>query len=206
MIQIPPSEPQTLIQDRPDQRLPPNAGMVPLILFLASLTMLFIALMVGYLFIRTRVESPAFGAVHLPPALWGSTLILVASSVTMHLALNYVRQEKQVQFRQMLIVTLVLSVMFVLIQFPSLYRLLTEHFELLSKQERAYYYGLIFFMIVVHALHVLGGMIPLAVITWKAHAKAYDHEAYGPVKYTAVYWHFLDIVWLVMFFTMYFLG
>jgi cytochrome c oxidase subunit III len=206
MIQIPPSEPEKLIQERPDQRLPPNAGMVPLILFLASLTMLFIALMVGYLFIRTRVESPAFGAVHLPTALWGSTFILMASSVTMHMALDAVRQEKQVKFRQMLILTLLLSVGFVLIQFPSLYKLLNVHFELLTQQERAYYYGLIFFMIVVHALHVVGGMIPLGVITHKAHKGAYDHEAYGPVKYTAAYWHFLDVVWLVMFLTMYFVG
>jgi cytochrome c oxidase subunit III len=206
MIQIPPSEPEKLLRDRPHQPLPLNAGMVPLVLFLASLTMLFVAMMFGYLMIRFKTEAPAFGALHMPPALWGSTFILLASSVTMHMALNNVRKEKQIRFRQLLVISLMLSVGFVFIQFPSLYKLLQVHFQLLSEQARAYYYGLIFFMIVVHALHVLGGIIPLAVITYKAHKGAYDHEAYGPVKYTTVYWHFLDVVWLAMFLTMYFLG
>ncbi len=186
--------------------MPLNAGMVPLVLFLASLTMLFVAMMFGYLMIRFKTESPGFGALHMPNALWGSTIILLASSVTMHLALANVKKEKQAPFRQMLIVSFMLSVGFVFIQFPSLYKLLQVHFQMLSEQARAYYYGLIFFMIVVHALHVIGGMIPLGVITYKAHKGAYDHESYGPVKYTTVYWHFLDVVWLVMFLTMYFVG
>ncbi|MEX0652881.1 MAG: cytochrome c oxidase subunit 3 [Phycisphaeraceae bacterium] len=60
-------------------------------------------------------------------------------------------------------------------------------------------FGLVMFLILVHALHVLGGLIPLAVVTVKAHAGRYDHEHHGPVKYLTMYWHFLDGVWIVMF-------
>ena len=41
--------------------------------------------------------------------------------------------------------------------------------------------------------------IPLAVVTRNAHLGAYDHESYAPVKYVTMYWHFLDVVWIVMF-------
>ena len=41
--------------------------------------------------------------------------------------------------------------------------------------------------------------IPLAVVTRYAHLGAYDHESHAPVKYVTMYWHFLDVVWIVMF-------
>ena len=52
---------------------------------------------------------------------------------------------------------------------------------------------------VIHALHLFGGILPLAVVTRNAHLGAYDHEAHAPVKYVTMYWHFLDVVWIAMF-------
>ena len=49
----------------------------------------------------------------------------------------------------------------------------------------------VFFLIIVHALHVVGGLVPLIVVTRNAHAGRYDHEYHGPVKRLAMYWHFL---------------
>jgi heme/copper-type cytochrome/quinol oxidase subunit 3 len=60
-------------------------------------------------------------------------------------------------------------------------------------------YGLVFFLIVVHALHVLGGIVALAIVTWRTKRQRYDHENYMGVQFAARYWHFLDIVWLAMF-------
>jgi heme/copper-type cytochrome/quinol oxidase subunit 3 len=60
-------------------------------------------------------------------------------------------------------------------------------------------YGLIFFLILVHALHVVGGLVGLSVTTAHALQGRYDHERYGGVKHAAMYWHFLDAVWLVMY-------
>lgn len=192
-----------ILVERPHQALPMNAGMVPLILFLASLTMLFVALMVGYVFVRIKQGSPPFGELKMPSALWASTIILVASSVCAHAALRAVKAEQQTRFRQALILTLMMAGAFVLIQFPCLWKLLQLHEQITSQETRYYFYGLVFFMIVVHALHVIGGIIPMAVVTAKAHRGVYDHENYGPVLYTVTYWHFLDIVWIVMFLTMF---
>lgn len=180
-------------------------------LFLAALGMLFGSSMVGYAVIRftqsrpkfnpvDNVEipahAPALGQVHMPVALWFSTLAILASSVTIHLALQNVRRERQHQFRTCLMVTLALSILFLLIQIPSLATLLFEHF---GPETGHAMFGLVFFLILVHALHVVGGVGPLWVVTYRAGQGRYDHESYAGVKYVAMYWHFLDGVWLFMF-------
>jgi heme/copper-type cytochrome/quinol oxidase subunit 3 len=60
-------------------------------------------------------------------------------------------------------------------------------------------YGLVFILILLHALHVLGGIIALGMVTWRARQGKYDHENYMGVQFAARYWHFLDIVWIGMF-------
>ena len=92
---------------------------------------------------------------------------------------------------------MLLAVGFLLVQTPSLMALLAQHHAL--QDEGIYLYGLVFFLILVHGLHVMGGILPLVNITVKAHRGRYDHEHHGPVKYIAMYWHFLDGVWVTMF-------
>ena len=60
-------------------------------------------------------------------------------------------------------------------------------------------YGLVFFLILVHALHVVGGIVALAIVTLRTRRQMYDHESYMGVQFAARYWHFLDIVWIAMF-------
>ena len=51
---------------------------------------------------------------------------------------------------------------------------------------------------ILHALHVAGGVIALAIVSILALLGRYDHERHGPVDFAAQYWHFLDAVWLCM--------
>ena len=60
-------------------------------------------------------------------------------------------------------------------------------------------YGLVFFLILVHALHVVGGIVALGIVTFRARRRKYDHENYMGVQFAARYWHFLDVVWIGMF-------
>jgi len=50
-----------------------------------------------------------------------------------------------------------------------------------------------------HALHVIGGLVLLAVVTYKAFRGDYTSVYHPGVRYSAMYWHFLDAVWLIMF-------
>jgi heme/copper-type cytochrome/quinol oxidase subunit 3 len=183
-----------------------------MVLFLAALGVLFASTMLGYVIVRitkTRqvvrpgtdevvreATAPALGSIHMPAGLWVSTLIILASSVAIHQALTNVRRERQHAFRTWLIVTAVLSVLFCLVQLPSMMSLLFGHFDAGAGNTML---GLIFVLILLHALHVVGGMVPLGVIAYRAGQGKYDHEHYRPVKSVAMYWHFLDAIWLFMF-------
>ena len=59
-------------------------------------------------------------------------------------------------------------------------------------------YGFTLFLVIVHALHVIGGVAGLVFLLFGISRGAYDHERHFPVRFCALYWHFLDIVWIIM--------
>ncbi len=203
------------LTDQRFHRVPPRAATIGITLFLVSLGVLFAASMLAYLLIRLNPRtSPDLGTVHLPNGLWVSTAIILISSYTMHRALANVQRERQDKFRQALVLTLLLSLAFVLVQTPSLVSLgqdmsgkldawnqarETAMVEGTPPQGDAPIEGLVLALIVIHALHVLGGVIPLFITTLNAHQHKYDHEQHTPVRFLTYYWHFLDGVWIVMF-------
>lgn len=163
-------------------------------LFLAALGMLFASSMAAYVIVRLRATA---GPVELPALLWLSTVIMLASSVTIHAALTAVRRERQQTFQSMILATLVLAVLFVMVQMPAMVALLTAHGAM--RMQGVHVYGLVFFLVLLHALHVIGGVAGLARIAAYARLGRFDHESHAPVRHIAMYWHFLDMVWLVMF-------
>ncbi len=167
-------------------------------LFLASLTMLFVSGMILYVLIRTGTFGHAkIGPVHLPRGTWASTVVLIAGSFTIHQALMSVRLERLGQMMRQLKITLGLAVAFLVIQFPCLWEILAEHRRMVGSGMGMY--GLVFCLILLHALHVIGGVVAMGIVTARAGHGRYDHENYFGVQNAALYWHFLDVVWLVMF-------
>ena len=59
--------------------------------------------------------------------------------------------------------------------------------------------GLLFTLILVHALHFVAGMVALSIVTWRGLHGRYDHEYHAGVKLCAVYWRFMDVVWIGLF-------
>lgn len=192
--------PPTLFSRGPQQHLPPGTAIFAMWLFLMALVMLFAGSILAFLYYRfflldtSQVRGEDLG---LPWGLWVSTAVILLSSYTIHRALQNVRAERQTAFRNAMSLTLMLGVAFLVVQAPSLATLIQEHWVLIERNITLF--GLVFMLILLHALHVIGGVIPLVVVTIKAHAGRYDHEHHNPVKLVAMYWHFLDIVWIVMF-------
>lgn len=202
---------------------PRGTGAFGLKLFLASLSMLFGASIAAYGVIRWMaahppqrpVDAPAsalfvvrqpipFGTLTLPHALWASTLAIILSSVTVQMAIHAIRRDRQDRFRVFILLTAALGLVFVAIQGPSLYRLLQTHWAM--TRENIHLYGLVLMLIALHAAHVIGGLVPLGTVTVQTFRGRYSAARYDPVKYCATYWHFLDVVWLILFGTLYFLG
>lgn len=197
--------------------VPPGTHALGMWLFLVALAVLFVSGMLVYGLIRLSAtnEKPAplvpdgstpiaplpLHSIQMPLILWLSTGAILVSSFTIHRALDNVVHERQDRFRQALLATLLLAVPFFLAQGAGLATLLSR-----AGDGGAVLHNAIVFLIIVHALHVVGGLVPLAVILKRAHANRYDHEYYLPVKHLAMYWHFLDAVWLLMFATFLLLG
>jgi cytochrome c oxidase subunit III len=207
---------------RSDHRLPAYTGTLAMWWFIGGLVMLFGASMLGYLAIRLNQKNHvSLGTIDLPSGLWFSTALVLLASITIQLAVSAVRRERQGLLRGYVLTTLILGLAFCLVQVPCLWSLVQQHLNELARidslrntmtaeqfanEPRNQFFGLIFVFILLHAAHVLGGIIHLFAVTLGAWANQYDHEFYNPVKHAAMYWHFLDVVWLVMFGTMFLLA
>lgn len=190
-------------------RPPRRASAIGLWLVLAALAMLFIASMWLYILLRLHFFGRITDAeIHMPALTWLSTLVLLAGSFTIHRAVVAIRRERLQTSLKFLYITCAIAVLFLAVQTPCMAAILQEH-EALSAQSSAgkspgqfapvSAYGLVFVLILVHALHVLGGIVALGVVTKRAREGKYDHENFLGIQFAARYWHFLDVVWLAMF-------
>jgi heme/copper-type cytochrome/quinol oxidase subunit 3 len=182
-----------------------------MVLFLVTLTMLFGSTMLLYVILRLRAgDATPPGALRgglVNPKLFLSTLIVLAASLTIHMAVLRIRRHQLPSFFRWLIATDLLAVAFLAVQTPAMIQILGSQPEIppdtpslaAGGNPVTQLYKLLFVLVAIHALHVLGGVIYLWVVTRRALAGVYDHEYYTGVHHAALYWHFLDVVWLTMF-------
>lgn len=177
-----------------------RTGKLGMMIFLASLSMLFAGSFVGYLVVRLRAES--WRAPDMPPLPWGlwlSTLVLIACSIFIHQALKAARKNDQAALKRSLLIGFFLGLAFLVNQTINWVSLISLNLPPNSRN----LYAFTFYMLTgLHAVHVIGGLIQLGVVFRKATRGAYTISYHPGVLYSAMYWHFLDIVWLIMFFAM----
>jgi heme/copper-type cytochrome/quinol oxidase subunit 3 len=172
------------------------------ILFIASLTMFFLATLATYVIIRTQAFQPItreYIALKVPLTFWLSTGLLLVVSYLLERATWHVRRELQPGFLFALRLAFWGGLLFTLIQGVGLCDLLVQHFSASDGSTKAY--GMSFTIAFVHALHVLGGLIFMGWVWYQAERGRYDHERHWAVNHCAGYWHFLDVVWVAMLVT-----
>ena len=177
--------------------LPPSARMIGMWLFLAALTMLFLAAMLGYVLIRLNsTNRPTADAIHIPWSFALSTLAIIASSFTLEKAVRYAKANRIKATQTCLQITLVLTLLFIGIQTPGMLGLLSTH--QLSPEQGNTLYGLVFVLILLHALHVLGGLVALIITIVRTDEAGSSTGDVTPLRSLAIYFHFLDGVWIIM--------
>ena len=171
-------------------------GTFGLALLLVSLSVLFAASMVGYLIVRVRSDQwPPTGAPNLPIGLWVSTVVLLISSGTMHQALRSARAGRQRALAAAMLVTTLLGLVSMISQAWCWSHLIGRNLGAGSNL-----YGFTFYLLTgLHAAHVIGGLIVLVLVTVRAYRGDYGIENHRPVMHCAMYWHFLDVVWVIIF-------
>ena len=183
----------------------PNMVSVGTIVWLASELMFFAGLFAMYFTARARAEDgwpPEPTELNLPYATV-FTLILVASSVTCQIGVFAAETGNVYGLRRWFTITFLMGLVFVLAQVNEYRVLVTEHGTTMSSSA----YGSVFYLTTgFHGLHVTGGLIAFLLIIGRSFAaRRFGHaEATGAVV-TSYYWHFVDVVWIALFATIYLL-
>ena len=164
-------------------------------LFLLSLSILFVACLIGILVIRLRAEQwPPPGSPEIPGGLWISTAILAVLSTLLVLAVRATRAGRAAEASRLLAASTALGVAFLAAQTSNWFAMAGEGDDV-QKTMLAFAFWM---LTVLHGLHVLGGLVPLSITTVRAAQGRYLSDP-EPVELVADYWHFLGITWLAIF-------
>jgi cytochrome c oxidase subunit 3 len=169
------------------------------ILFLASDLLLFGGLFAAYFGLRAETDPWPPAGVHLETGLAAAaTVLLVVSSFTFHAGLVAGGRGRRGAMRNWIVLTFFLGAGFVALQMTDYVRL---DFRISSNA-----YGTLYWtMTGMHALHVVAGLILMLVLLGRMSQGAYrDGRLDGPHAFS-YYWHFVDIVWVGLFTTLFLL-
>lgn len=165
-------------------------------IFITSLAMPFGACILGYLSLRSQAPQwPPPDAPVLPEVLWISTSLILVTSILVHWAKVAVRNDRDFQTRIALVSVLVVGGLFLLCQWSAWSDLLHAH-ELPGLRM---FTGTFYILTGLHGLHVIGGLAMQLVVTTKGLLGRYWSFHHPGVTYSAMYWHFLDGMWLLLF-------
>lgn len=181
-------------------------------IFLLSDTFIFSCFLISYMTVRTSTTVPwpntsAVFSLHLfgqqvPLILIAiMTFILITSSGTMVLAVNYGYRRDKKKAGLLLIATALFGVSFVGMQAFEWTKLIMEGVRPWSNPFGASQFGSAFFMITgFHGAHVTGGVIYLSIVAFKVLRGDYEkNNNYQIVEIAGLYWHFVDLVWVFIF-------
>jgi cytochrome c oxidase subunit III len=185
------------------RRDPMPSSLLGVILFVASECVFFAALFGAYFTVRAQASGldqpwpPEGLELEVPlPAI--STAFLLLSSVTMQLGVWAIRRGDRAGMMRWLKLTLVLGVIFLVGQ--------GYDYTTLGFSIRDTVYGTAFFtMTGFHGAHVFGGLVFIYLVLARGWAGQLTRENHTALEASAIYWHFVDIVWVGLFTTLYLL-
>jgi cytochrome c oxidase subunit 3 len=176
-----------------------------MILFITSEVMFFGGLFAAYFNLRANAPQwPPEEFTHtlkILPFVGPATILLIISSFTCQWAVWAIRRDDRTVFIRGMAVTVVLGIVFLLMQITDYAFLGSEGMTLASGQFGTTYYTLTGF----HGAHVFGGVVMLSVILYRGMAGQFSGRHYDAVEGASLYWHFVDVVWILLFSLLYLL-
>jgi len=171
-------------------------------LFLASEVIFFSVLIGAFVYARFQTAEGPIEHAHLNVPLTSlNTFLLLASSFTVVRALAAVQTGQYMKMQRSLMLTLILGVVFYALMLNE-YNELSHHGLTLSSST----FGFAFFTLTgFHGFHVLIGLVWTVLTFNKALKGAYTKESYWGIEFFGLYWHFVDVVWIIIFTVVYLL-
>jgi cytochrome c oxidase subunit 3 len=162
---------------------------------IGSILMMFAGLTSAYIVKRAQAN---WAMLEIPAAFWISTGVILASSGTILLAHRSFKERNMGKYRQMLGITTILGVAFLVLQVVGFASLQAQQIKLVGAGSNASF-SFLLAIAALHAVHVLGGVIALAVIYYKTRSRTTRSYSAVPIEVVSTYWHFVDLLWLYLF-------
>lgn len=175
---------------------PTGVGTLGMKFFIASLSFIFGATVLLYAILLAPADPPEVALLPIVGAgVALATVLIVASSVTLRRGTRAVRAGDVAGLANGLKRTLQLGYAFGFVQTVNwvLVWMYTDPFSVSNRHA-----GFFVVLTVLHALHVVGGVVRLVMVERRARAGEFGAQHFEPVTNVALYWHFLDVVWVLM--------
>ncbi len=191
------------VTERPDTGLTnPKFGIW---LFLASEVMLFGSLFSSYIILRTGATAWPIQSHELSVPIGAvNTAVLIASSVTMVMSWAALKEQQFKRFKLYIGLTILLAVIFLVLKIWLEYLPKIHHDHVMSTNT---FFAMYYLMTGLHGLHVLGGVVVNAYFwgpgsqMWQSKPEQFTNR----IEVAGLYWHFVDLVWIFLFPTLYLL-
>jgi cytochrome c oxidase subunit III len=179
----------------------PDHRMLGVIVFLCAEGMIFFGMFAAYLIYRSMAPAwPPEGTPDRELLLPGiNTVILIASSFVIHNADTAIKKSNAAGMRNWFLATIAMGVVFLVGQ---VYEYTHLEFGLTTNLYASCFYVLTAF----HGLHVTFGVLLMAGVVWRSRvAGHYSNEHHFGIEATEIYWHFVDVIWIILFVLLYLL-
>jgi cytochrome c oxidase subunit 3 len=186
----------TTIKSVPKQTDDGFTSYLGMLISLGSFSMLFIALLASYAILRVQAgswmsnnmsaQSMALG--------WLNTGMLLLSSISYYMVSRSSKKRKKAVVQRFLNTTIIIGFIFLVLQLTLWYTLNQDDYSIISHME-----GSVFYMLSgLHGLHIVGGIIALFWLNYKINNLV---NYLQQVKLVGMFWHFLTVIWVVIFIT-----
>lgn len=167
-----------------------------LFLAMASIVMVFAGLTSAYVVSKSRPDW--LTDFTLPASFLWSTIAILASSVTFFLAVKSIKKDNRANTTLFLLLTLALGLTFVALQFAGFGEVVEQGYYFTGSASNVTT-SFLYVIVVVHLAHLFGGIISLLVVIYNHFKQKYNSSQTLGIELGAIYWHFMDFLWLYLF-------
>ena len=166
-----------------------------------SMIMMFAGLTSAYVVSKSRPDWSS--DIELPSGFYWSTLVIILSSITLFLGKKSILSENHRNATLYLTSTVVLGSIFVFLQYQSFADIVSWGYYL-TGSESSITSSFIYVIVIAHLAHLAGGIIVLFVLIYNHFKQRYRPGQMLGLELGAIYWHFVDALWIYLFLFLYF--
>jgi cytochrome c oxidase subunit 3 len=172
-----------------------------LLFAMVSMFMMFAGLTSAFVVSKSRADW--LKDFQLPTAFYLSTAVILSCSVTFHLAKKAIQKDNRNATTSFLLATLALGIVFVILQFVG-FRQIVDNGYFFTGSASSITSTFLYVVTIVHLAHLAGGLISLLIIIYNHFKQKYNSTQTLGIELGAMYWHFLDFLWVYLFLFLYF--